>query len=404
MNIAITGATGLLGSHLLLEWIKTYLSDLSALNIYVFGRQKNNRTAKARVHDIILGEEGFAYLQLQIGDSRVKELEVFLKTQISYIDYDLNSVGLGISPDHLKRLRHVTLDFFFHIASMTDFRDTSTVIKALHKTNYQGTENILSLVKELKVKEFIYIGTCYSRGDAGGKLPPDFVDLSVDFRNPYEKSKLEAECMVRKVCIGCKQRFRVFRPSTICGRLIELPFGAVTKYDVFYSWVAWCLRMKLKMSGMPIKDMYQKTFPLSFRIACREDSGLNIVPVDYAAKVIYQVCIQQDPGESYYLVNNAETMHRDYVCWMLEVANVSGTTFVRNVPEDFNDLETFYYKTIGSIFTPYVSSDPMLFDTENLRSALACAGLECPSVDRKNFMKLMMSAKACNFGLKDKVA
>jgi nucleoside-diphosphate-sugar epimerase len=287
---------------------------------------------------------------------------------------------------------------------MTDFRSSPTVTSALHKTNYHGTENVLFLIKELKLKEFIYIGTCYSRGHTAGVLPPDFVDLSVNFRNSYEKSKLEAECLVRKFCKDHQQRLRVFRPSTICGRLIEAPFGAVTKFDVFYSWVAWCLRMKLKMSRMPVKDIYQKSFSLPFRIACREDSGLNIVPADYAAKVIFQVCDQQDPGESYYLVNNEETLHRDYVKWMLEVANVSGTTFVRDVPGDLNDFEVLYYKTIGLIFTPYVSADPMLFDIENLKPVLVRAGLACPVVDKKNFMKLMVYAKISDFGLKDKVA
>jgi hypothetical protein len=374
------------------------------LNVCIFGRQKKERAIESRVHDIILNEEGLAYLGVASNPDSIKQLKQFLKTNVRYVDYDLDTIGLGISSESITQLRQSQFDYFFHIASMTDFRMSSTVSRALHKTNYHGTENILFLLKELQVKEFIYIGTCYSRGSAVGVLPPDFVDLSVNFRNPYEKSKLEAECMVRKFCKNHQQRLRVFRPSTICGRLIESPSGAVTKFDVFYSWVAWCLRMKLKMSRMSSKDIYRESFSLPFRIACREDSGLNIVPADYAAKVICQVCVQQDPGESYYLVNNQETMHRDYVRWMLEVANVSGTTFVRDVPGNLNDLEALYYKTIGLIFTPYVSAAPMLFDTENLKSVLVRSGLSCPTINKANFMKLMMYAKTSDFGLKDKIA
>ncbi len=404
MNIGITGATGLLGSNLLLEWVKQSLSNLESLHISVFGRQKNDRNLEVRVRDIVLGKEGLAYLKLTADDARVLNIDKFLTRQIHYVDYDLDANDLGLSDRSLEKLRHTSFDYFYHIASRTDFRSTPSVKKLLYKTNYEGTKSILSLVEKLEIKEFVYIGTSYSRGYAKGQLQPDFMDFSVAFRNPYETSKLEAEKIVREFCKKHKQRFRVFRPSTICGRLIEEPFGLVTKFDVFYSWVAWCLRMKQKHGKISVDNIYKESFSLPFRIACREDSGLNIVPADYAAKVIYQVCVQKDAGESYYLVNSSETPHRHYVSWMLEVANILSTSFVKEVPSDLNEIEAFYYKTVGLIFTPYVSSDPMLFDVKNLELVLARVNLSCPVVDKNNFMKLMTYAKGLDFGLKDKSA
>jgi len=248
--------------------------------------------------------------------------------------------------------------------------------------------------------EYIHIGTAYACGYRGGRLSADVSDLSVQFRNPYEESKLRAEIMVREFCAKEKIRLRVFRPSTICGRVIESPHGAVTKFDVFYSWVAWMLRMK-KKAGIN-GDLYVRPFDIPLRIACRSDSGLNIVPADYSAKVVYQVFIQKDPGESYYLVSNEETAHRDYVSWMLKLVNARGTSFVDQPPDEKNNAEAFYYKTVGQIFTPYVTSDPMLFDASSLTTVLARSGLACPQMTQERFLTLMAYARSSDFGLHNK--
>ncbi|NLE65686.1 MAG: NAD-dependent epimerase/dehydratase family protein [Elusimicrobia bacterium] len=399
MRIAITGATGLLGSNLLLEIIKNNLSRLEDLEIILFGRQKKSRSLERRVRDIVAGPEGLAYLEL--GDGEAARLEAFITERVRLIDYDLDRPDLGLSSEDLEVVRSRRIDLFFHIASMTDFRSTPVVEQALHKTNYDGTKAVLGLVKTCKVGEYVHVGTAYSCGYRGGKIPLAVADLSVRFRNAYERVKLKAEMMVREECAKAKIRLRVFRPVTICGRLMEKPYGAITKFDVFYSWGAFLLRMKAK-AGVPKGALYETPASLPLRVVCSPTSGLNIVPADYAAKVMYQVCIQNDPGGDYYLANNDETPHHGHLSWTPEFLNLKLGPFVPEMPGDLSDLERFHYKTVGLVLTPYTTSEPMLFDLGNLERILSRAGLRCPVVDKKNFMALLQYAKQFDFGLKER--
>lgn len=390
MRIAMTGATGLLGSNFLLEWIKNYLGRLNELEILVLGRQKKEQGLESRIHKLVAGEEGRAYLQ---APARVKEIELFLKERVKYINYDLGLPGLGISSEGQKTLRQAPIDFFFHIASITDFRNTAGVDKTLERVIVGGTRDLLSVVDTCDVKEFVYVGTAYSCGYKGGVLAPDVIDFNVKFRNSYERRKLETEVMVREHCRKKGLRLRVFRPSTICGRLIEEPIGAVTKFDVFYAWVAWFLRLKIK-SGIPSGKLYETPLEVNLRTACRADSGLNIVPADYAAKVMYQVCIQNRPGNSYYLVHATEIPHYIYMKWMLDYIKIAGVSYVDNIPKDLNEIEKLYYKTVGGVFTGYISSAPMLFDVGNISFFEHRL-----SIDKNKFETLLSYARRRAFGL-----
>ncbi|NTV29622.1 MAG: NAD-dependent epimerase/dehydratase family protein [Candidatus Omnitrophica bacterium] len=398
MRICLTGVTGLLGSNFLAECIKRNLDSLDNLELIILGRMRGQVPLKKRIMQTILGRDGLAYLQ--VSDSQKGFLELFLERQVVYLDYTLEDERCGVSAESLRLLRQKHVDFFFHIASLTDFRSSTNVQIALNQVNCIGTRNILQLLDDMSVGEFVYVGSAYSCGLAQGIILPNHVNFSAKFRNPYEKTKLMAEEYVREYCATKKLRLRVFRPSTICGRLMEEPFGSVTKFDVFYSWVAWFMRLKMK-AGIHLDKIYETPLDLPVRIACREDAGLNIVPADFAAKAMYKITIGRASCDSCYLVNDAETPHRDYVSWMIEFLNIKGTTFVNKVPEDArNDYELFYYKTIGQIFTPYVISEPMLFDTSNISSELSRDGLLCPRIDKTNFFKLLSFAKEASFGLK----
>ena len=124
------------------------------------------------------------------------------------------------------------------------------------------------------------------------------------------------------------------------------------------------------------------------------------MPVDYVARVIYLVCEHNDPGESYHLANTIETPHEFYIPRMLQAVGVSGVTRVDRVPDDKNSLEELYYKSVGALYTPYITCEPMCFDTENLRHLSNRFGLSCPKLDEEALGVLMGYARDRNFGLK----
>ena len=394
-RFVLTGATGLLGSNLLFEIIKQHLNDLDAVEIIILGRGKDDLDIEQRIRDLIL-KEGVSYLNTSAETVRKKE-GLFEKT-LRCMHLDLDQGDLGLTPTDYDYLKSEKIDIVFHVAALTDFRSTEAAVTSLRRTNVRGTEQVLKLVSGLNIGQFCYVGSAYSCGKKEGSINPDFINLKQDFRNPYEATKLEAEMMVRifskETGVPCKY----FRASTICGRLIENEIGEITKFDVFYAWAAFFLRAKLKQVK-ELEGIYDQPMSMEVRILYNVSSGLNMVPADYAAKVMYLVATRQDDGGSYHLVNEKETLHGEYIPLMYETLNIQGLTHVDRVPEKTNKLEGLYYKTVGKIYTPYITSEPMLFNVDNIKQTLNEADLSCPEVDMKNFRTLMAYARKKNFGI-----
>lgn len=394
-RFAITGATGLLGSNLLFEIVKRNISGLDKIEIIILGRGKNNLAIEQRIKDLMVNE-GSSYLGLS--KDEILDTPFLFKNVIRCVHLDLDKPDLGISAEDYDYLKASPIDIVFHVAALTDFRSSEETIKALRRTNVMGTEGVLDLVSALDVKQLCYVGSAYSCGKEKGEIRPDFINLKQEFRNPYEATKLEAEMLVRMFSEEKGVPCKYFRSSTICGRLMENEIGFINKFDVFYAWAAFFLRAKLKQTGS-LDGIYDRPALMEARIQYNERSGLNVVPADYAAKVMYAVSTAEDGCGSYHLVNNCETLHGQYIPIMFETLNIQGLKHVDSIPSDMNKLESLYYKTVGKIYTPYITSDPMLFSTSNLKKILLSEGLECPAVDQGNFRALMEFARGRNFGI-----
>jgi len=382
----LTGATGLLGRNLLFEIVKQNLSRLNRLEILVLGRSsKSDGALRERVRGILASDE-FDSLRLS-ADAR----ELLLSRVIKCVDMDFSSGDLRIAPAARKTLEASPIDWFFHSAGLTDLRHNRSAEDALERINVEGTRLLLCLASQLQIGEFCYVGTAYACGNATGMIAPDYTDPSRGFRNPYERSKLAAEVLVREFARKTGTRCRYFRPSTICGRLIEEPLGAISKFEMFYSWTAFFVRMMRKSAPHSRK--------LNMRLCYTRGRGLNIVPVDYVAKVMYLVCDQRDPSTNYHLVNEMDMLHEVYTSQMLEAIGVTGVTSVEQVPGEKNALEELYYRSVGAVFTPYVTSAPMTFDTTNLQPLLKSSGFKCPQMNQKALGSLMVYAIEREFGL-----
>ena len=88
-----------------------------------------------------------------------------------------------------------------------------------------------------------------------------------------------------------------------------------------------------------------------------------------------------------------------YVPLMTEAINLQGVEIVAAIPESVNRVEKLYYKTLGRIYTPYVTAPPMLFDVTNLEAIRRGAGIECPRINPERFRILMSYARSHDFGV-----
>ncbi|OGC21984.1 hypothetical protein A2291_07395 [candidate division WOR-1 bacterium RIFOXYB2_FULL_42_35] len=395
MRIVITGATGLLGRNLLFEIIKRNLSRLDDLEIIVLGRAKRNCLLRERFEDILI-HDGLDYLGITLEGSlglveKIKEI-------IIPIPCDLASNKLGISPDDLMVLTRGKIDYFFHLAALSDFHTDKSSKRKLEITNILGTDRVIELIDLLDVNEIIYTGSAYSCGIVDGEVNSDFINLEEEFRNFYEESKLVAEFNFWKYAKKRGLKYRIFRPVGICGRLIEKQIGSICKYDLFYGWALFFLKAKLK-AFKTLENIYEKPLEIPIRIACNLRSGLNIVPADYAAKMMYAVCTNDDTARSYHLSNEKEIPNEVYLPIILRKLNIIGCSFVDKEPVDKNELERLYYRTVGKIFTPYLAGKTCRFNEDNLKNIKEEINISCPVINKEKFELLIDFAMNNHFGL-----
>ncbi len=395
--LAITGVTGLLGRNLLLETIKQNRKKLSELKFVFFGRDSKKDNLKDRIIKI-LEEELKDYTDDESFD--FEQIYGWFEQNVKLINYKLDVPQLGISIKDLEFLKKSKIDFFFHIAALTNLWHDEESKNQLEKANYFGTKYLVELVKELKnVGEFVYVGTAYSCGKTYGEIMPDYVNKGGHFRNNYERVKLEAELLVRDLEKETGQKCRYFRPSVVCGRMIEKPFGAVSKFDVFYGWGVFFAQLKKKYVKN-IENFIEEECRINLRYQISFDSGLNIVPVDYCAKIIYHCCFDNSPAKHVHLTYKQEIPHTFYFPLILKSLNIEGVVAVDELPANQNFDEKLYYKSLGKVFNPYMTSQSMLFNIDNIKDIVEKNNIEVPDfLDSANFNILLNYAKKEKYGL-----
>ena len=393
MRVAITGATGVVGRHLLFEFMKQHATRPDDLEVLILGRDAADAPLHVRMEEIVL-QDGSPYV---LGEGRDTDgLAEFCRARMRCIHADLDRDDLALVPRDLALLRAAPIDAFLHCAALTDLRNTTAVATAARRTNLLGTQRLLALVAGLHVREFDYVGSAYCCGRASGLVAPDYANGEDQFRNPYELTKLQGELAVRQVARRTGLRCRYFRPSVVCGRLIEPPLGSISKFGVIYSIGALGARLSRRLrSG----DAPAARDPGPVRAYCNPHGGLNVVPADFAAKAMYQVITQDDPGESYHVVSDEETPNALLIPLLLRGLGITRCELVERMPEHMSRLEALCYRSAVGSLLPYVCAEKVTFDTQSIRPVLERAGLVCPKIDGEALRALIAYATERNFGL-----
>lgn len=393
MRVVLTGVTGFLGRNFLFELMKNHIRDEEKVEIYIAGRDKEALTLKERVRAFIL-EEGLPYIGVS-----AEEAESFTDKYLHTIQMHLNEENIFPNPEEYKALSSLQIDHFFHFAALADLRKSETVTERLQDTNINGTRKLLEAVSEWNIQEIDYVSTAYVCGKAKGDLMPDDLSLSADFRNPYERSKAEAELMVRTFAADRGIKLRVFRPGIVCGRLMEKPLGHANKFDVFYEIFAFFYIEKLRRLKGDFSRLHEH-IDLGIRAVFDPMGEANIVPVDYVAKVLYKVCEENMEGKGFHLVHEKNIRMGEFLAAASEALRFSGIKAVNKMPSDLGFAEKIYYSRAGNLFTSYLSSERMVFNTDNIQPLLKTKKVHCPSLD-DNAVKLLMSyAASKHFGLR----
>jgi thioester reductase-like protein len=198
---------------------------------------------------------------------------------------DIERAGLGVSEEAAGTLRR-DVSTVIHCAASVSFE---LPLEESRRVNVEGTRNMAQFARGCpRLERFTYVSTAYVAGEPGGLFREDELAVGQSFRNPYERSKFEAEVALRAEASDLP--LQILRPSIVVG---DSSTGRTSAFNVLYGPLRAFARGALRA------------------IPARRDSPVDIVPVDYVADRVHELATE-GPDGTFHLVagRNATTVGR----------------------------------------------------------------------------------------------
>ena len=341
--VLLTGATGFLGMELLARYLQR-----TERTVYALVRARDQQEAAARLraaaHEVVPDAERY--------DGRLVAVRA-----------DLQAPALGLSRGERDALAEQVTEIV-HAAASVEF---TLPLEEARRINVEGTRAMLELAERCVarggLRRFSHVSTAYVAGTHRGTFGEDDLDLGQDHRNTYERTKWEAELLVRVHAETLP--VQIFRPSIVVG---ERDSGWTPAFNVIYA---------------PLKAFAKgATLPL---MPARRASPVDVVPVDFVADAIFALSARADgAGRTYSLAAGpaASTVG--------ELIDLSAQTFERRAP--LAVPPALYRRTVhqallrrsdgarrrwlerGEVFHPYFALRAR-YDTTRAHGALAREGI-----------------------------
>lgn len=370
MKIILTGATGVLGSHIMYEILELFIKKPNLNNkLYIFARNNGKNSAENRINDLLSSYYTPKILQ-NIG---LNELNKYIEI-----------ISFDIVVNEELFLEKIKGAYLIHSAGYVNLSTDEELKEKIFNENVQLTKTLFSVLHP-HIKKFIYIGTAFSSGIRKGLIDTDFhnLDFTPEHRNTYEYAKYHSENFIAKECKAIGLPFQILRPSVIGGKMLGTENNFfIPKYMVFYL-LAKFFHFTAKRKGK------QK----NIRFIVNNETSLNIIPVDYVAKVVVNT-FEKDDVEQLNIVNKKSfNMLKGLELIMNEVGYTNFTFIPNDLNFEYkNSVEKMYYESIGKHLKPYFITDANEYDTTLLNSIL-----EIPKLDNEDFTNLIRYAIANNF-------
>ena len=161
--VLLTGATGFVGMELLHRFLSR-----GERHVYALARAPDDTAAAARLPD---------------------------HPRLTAVAGDIEQPGLGLAPETARRLTS-EVTTVMHCAASVSF---DLPLPESRRVNVDGTRNVLELAERCeRLDRLSYVSTAYVAGEPAGVFGEDQLDVGQRFRNSYERSKFEAELMLRE--------------------------------------------------------------------------------------------------------------------------------------------------------------------------------------------------------------
>lgn len=368
MKIILSGGTGVLGSELIFELLEYFIENGIDGKLFLITRGNTKVTAVERINNLLCA----SFVPHKIRSIDLEGIKRFFEV------IDSNTVD---APETLKHKLEGA--FFIHSAGFVNLSTDAQHYESIYNENKKVTESFLHIYGPY-IKKFIYVSTAYCSGVRAGLISNDFenIDFKPNFRNAYEHAKFESEKYVAKFCTEKGIDYQILRPSVIGGKIMgdEHRFH-VLKYMGFY------LLGKFFHFYSKSKKNENVRIPITF------DTGLNIIPVDYVAKVIVKSFQRDDIIQ----LNIAHSKSYDIAGGIKIIMEEAGHPNFNLVPlEEFgayqNFTERLYFEKIGKHLSPYLNAPKNEYDTLLLNSILPI-----PEINAQTFRGMIRYGVENNF-------
>ena len=260
--VLLTGATGFVGAELLARYL-----ERSRRPVYTLVRARDSGDADARMRDV---------LRRLFGD------ESRHADRVTAVPADLTTARLGLDRRTSDELASEITEVV-HGAASVSFEQP---LEEAREINTRGSRRVLELCERMRsLGSLAYISTAYVAGLHEGSFGEHDLDVGQAFRNTYERSKYEAEQVVRDYADVLP--LSVMRPSIIVG---DRATGYTTSFNVLY----WPLRAFAKTGFLALP--------------ARADAPVDVVSVDYVADAVYALAARRPSrAETYHLTAGEAT-------------------------------------------------------------------------------------------------
>jgi thioester reductase-like protein len=301
------------------------------------------------------------------------------------LEGDISEPDLGLDPQSLRWVTE-NCDTMLHNAASLTFHSTGPEAEPW-RSNVEGTRHVLDLCRETGIQHFHHVSTAYVCGLRTGRILESELDVGQTPSNDYERSKIQAEQMVRSA--DFLKSLTVFRPAIIIGDSVN---GYTTTYHGFYAPLQLISTLVNNFEPNETGRVYN---PGRFKLAGFERK--NLVPVDWVSAVTSHIVAHPEHhGQTYHLTPRVPITMRLFADVLEQATGWYGVNFLGpdGNMENITEQEQMFVELIA-IYNSYWRDDPVFDSTNTLAAA---PHLPCPHVDRR--MLLMMSewAKSVNFG------
>ncbi|MDA0588349.1 MAG: SDR family oxidoreductase [Planctomycetota bacterium] len=368
-HILLTGATGLLGRYLLRDLM------LAGVSVAVVVRRSRRQSAQQRVDSLMATWE----------DRMGRE---FPRPKV--LEGDLTEENLGLSASDVAWVR-ANCDSVLHNAASLTFVSTDPEGEPW-RSNVKGTQNVLDLCEKTGIKDFHHVSTSYVCGlrSDGDTVLETQLDVGQTLGNDYEKSKVQAEKMIRSAEFLSPPT--VYRPAIIVGDSND---GFTTTFHGFYASLHLAYTL---MKSFNENETRQSDIPT--RVTLDGTERKNLVPVDWvSAATVHILTNREFHGETYHLTPTEPVTVSTIRNVLEEAYGFKGAVFTGHGSEieDPNEIEQLFYEHF-KIYDSYWRDDPT-FDAS--QTIAACPHLPCPIVDQEKLLMMAHAAIDMDFRWKD---